>query len=540
MRAPDLQLTVAHLDYAVSNTLKLPGIAGLPLLVLLVGYVFYSLVQWRILAARMPPGPPGFLWFGNRHQVPAVKPWRKFAEWKQQYGPVLSLWLGRTPVIVLGTAQAAWDLLDRRSDIYSSRPRFIMAGEILSDNKRGLMMPAGENWRKFRKVLHGGFHARKADTYRDIQTLESKLLMHQLLHDPKDYEQHIRRYAASVVVSVAYGRRVDSMDEWVVKENMEAMAYLTSVNIPGKYIVESWPWLLKLPRSLQWFRREAEEHRARDIHMVTHLLDDVKSRVAQGTCPPCLAAETYAAREKLGLSELEVAYTISSPFGAGIETTSGTMFSFILAMLHYPEKMRKAQSELDAVVGRERMPEYTDRDSLPYVRALINEVLRWRPVAALGGSPHSVTADDEYQGMFIPKGSTVFANLDGILRDPEMFESPEDFIPERFLETKDSRLEPFELPFGFGRRVCPGMHLALNSIFINVSRILWAFEILPAEGRGLPDVWAFTNGFNSWPESFDARFVARGELVKECIERELESAKEALGRTRIEFISRKL
>lgn len=68
-------------------------------------------------------------------------------------------------------------------------------------------------------------------------------------------------------------------------------------------------------------------------------------------------------------------------------------------MVHYPEKMRKAQAELDAVVGRERMPEYTDRDSLPYVRALINEVLRWRPVAALGGSPHSVTADDEYQGM---------------------------------------------------------------------------------------------------------------------------------------------
>lgn len=116
------------------------------------------------------------------------------------------------------------------------------------------------------------------------------------------------------------------------------------------------------------------------------------------------------------------------------------------------------------------------------------------------------------------------------MRDPDMFESPDDFIPERFLETKDSRLEPFELPFGFGRRVCPGMHLALNSIFINVSRILWAFEILPAEGKGLPDVWAFTNGFNSWPESFDAQFIARGELVKDCIERELESAKEALGK----------
>ena len=68
-------------------------------------------------------------------------------------------------------------------------------------------------------------------------------------------------------------------------------------------------------------------------------------------------------------------------------------------MLHYPEKMHKAQLELDTVVGRERMPEYSDYDNLPYVRALLNEVLRWRPVAALGGTAHAVTEDDEYQGM---------------------------------------------------------------------------------------------------------------------------------------------
>lgn len=80
-------------------------------------------------------------------------------------------------------------------------------------------------------------------------------------------------------------------------------------------------------------------------------------------------------------------------------------------MLHFPEVMRKAQIELDSIVPSDRMPEYDDYESLQYVRAIVNETLRWRPVAVLGGTPHAVTANDEYNGMFIPGGSTIFANM---------------------------------------------------------------------------------------------------------------------------------
>ncbi|TFY79498.1 hypothetical protein EWM64_g4513 [Hericium alpestre] len=417
----------------------------------------------------------------------------------------MSLFLGHTPVI--GTAQAAWDLLEKRSDVYSSRPRFIVAGEILSDNQRGLMMPAGEGWRKFRRVYHAGFHSRKSNTYRDIQSLESKLLMHQLSHEPEGYEGHIKRYAASVVVSVSYGKRIDSVDEFIVKENMNSMA---------------------------------------SCDLLTDAWDP-------GTCPPCWSATVLAENDKLGLDDTGLAYTLSSPFGAGIETTSATLFVFIreelhsgpasfwltesvpVAMVHFPEAMCKAQAELDTVVGQDRMPEFQDAENLPYVRALINEVLRWRPVAVLGGTPHASTADDEYNGMFIPKGSTVFANLDGIMRDPETFPNPEAFLPERWLPGSALcsthprlQLDTFDLPFGFGRRICPGQHLASNSIFINTARMLWAFDILPKKDAPLPDPWAFTDGFNSWPMSFECRIEVRSARIRDCIEREWETAKEAL------------
>ena len=103
----------------------------------------------------LPPGPKGELWYGNSRQIPAQRPLVYFQQLNKEYGDVVYLQLGKTPTVVLGSAQAAWDLLEKRSSIYSSRPRFIMGNELLSDNMRGLMAPTGDFWRRWRKVLHG-------------------------------------------------------------------------------------------------------------------------------------------------------------------------------------------------------------------------------------------------------------------------------------------------------------------------------------------------------------------------------------------------
>ncbi|PPR00947.1 hypothetical protein CVT24_000254 [Panaeolus cyanescens] len=498
-------------------------------LALSAAYLLYYVLKWYRLRGLMPPGPIGLPWIGNKHQLPSVKPWKTFAQWSNQYGPVSSILLGSTPVIILGKAQPAWDLLEKRSDIYSSRPRFVVAGEILSNNMRGLLLPNNNGtWKRWRKVLHTGFQSRQATAYQDIQSLESKLMLKQILDEPSLFEKHLQRYAASVAVSVTYGKRVNSIDEWIVKENMEAVDYLVNVNIPGKYIVESWPWLLKLPRFMQWFRREPEERRQRDIKFLTYLLSDVQERMNAGTVQECLSSKFLAQIDQLGMSKLELAYAVSSPFGAGIETTAATLASFVLAMLHFPLVMKKAHAELDSIIGQDRMPDFEDRENLPYINALINETLRWRPVAILGGMPHAVTVDDVYNGMFIPKGSTVFANFYGIMRDPEMFPDPETFKPERFIETEDPRLKQFDLPFGFGRRSCPGIHLARNSVFINVARMLWAFDILPALDKNgneiIPDSNNYTNGFNSRPVTFDCRFLPRSEKILACVDSEWQMA----------------
>lgn len=150
------------------------------------------------------------------------------------------------------------------------------------------------------------------------------------------------------------------------------------------------------------------------------------------------------------------------------------MGAFFLAIALYPEVQKKAQKELDAVVGTERLPDFSDRPSLPYVNAIIKELLRWHPVTPLG-VPHQIVADDEYNGHLLPGGATVFVNIwcvrgssaktsrcmvstfhRGILHDPEVYAQPDDFIPERFLDSAGNLdvggRDPSDVAFGFGRR----------------------------------------------------------------------------------------
>lgn len=173
--------------------------------------------------SQLPPGP-GTVKTGLR------KPWLWYRELHQQYGDVVYLQMGPTPTVVLGSAQAAWDLLEKRGAIYSSRPRFIVGGELLSGGMRGLMAPYGGFWRRWRKLLHSGFMQRQSESYRPVQSLESKVLMHDLLVDPANFRTHLERYAASVIVTVTYGRRVEDVrTDAVVRMNAESMDRLTSV-----------------------------------------------------------------------------------------------------------------------------------------------------------------------------------------------------------------------------------------------------------------------------------------------------------------------
>lgn len=201
-----------------------------------------------------------------------------------------------------------------------------------------------------------------------------------------------------------------------------------------------------------------------------------------------------------------------SLYSGGADTTVSSMHCFFLAMTLFPEVQRKAQAEIDAVIGSDRLPTFEDRPNLPYVDALVKEVLRWHPVAPMG-LPHVTSADDVYEGMFIPKGTMLIPNIWLFMHDPATFKNPDTFTPERFLGPNPEP-DPHTLCFGFGRRVCPGRELADASVYLSVAMALAVFDISKkrdASGSVIEPTVRFTPGIISHPAEFKCEIKPRSE-----------------------------
>lgn len=224
-------------------------------------------------------------------------------------------------------------------------------------------------------------------------------------------------------------------------------------------------------------------------------------------------------------SDDQAAYISGSVLEAGSDTTAATLVGFVQAMVLFPEVVRNAQEELDRVCGG-RLPTIDDEPNLPYIRSVIKETMRWMPTAILG-MLHAVIKDDEYMGYRIPKGAGVMCNVWAIHDDPERHPDPRRFDPTRYSHDTQTAAEAANNPdpsardhfvFGTGRRLCQGMHIAERSLFLAISRLLWAFEFQKAvdgEGREIvPDAGDLTEGFMVQPRAFRAKIVPRsGEKV---------------------------
>ncbi|KIX95545.1 uncharacterized protein Z520_08665 [Fonsecaea multimorphosa CBS 102226] len=492
-------------------------------LIFVGGALLFSYWLFRTLrdkkAKPLPPGPRRLPLIGNLHLAPQENPWRTYQEWTKRYGPIFSLQYGLNTIIMLGTYEAAHELLDKRSNIYSSRPRVVMGGENVSRGMRTLLMPYGPQWRNHQRLQASFLNIRVSQAYCDLQDVESKQLLNDLLAPDAEYSDRFHRYASSLIFALAYGRRLPTGHEPEAKAIdtvMENFLYAARV---GTWIVDAIPILNHLPTFLApWKRYAAKLHDFESELYIGNLKDGLK------TASWNWSKQVQEMKESDGMSLKELAYDVGIVYEAGSDTTTMALEVFTLAMILYPDVMKKAQKEIDSVVLG--YPSYSDRQVLPYVDAVVKEVLRWRPVSA-GGIPHAVTQDDEYMGYRIPKGATVIGNHWSIHLDEGVYKDAYSFNPDRWIQEPDLPLAAF----GFGRRVCTGQHIAKNSLFINIARLLWAYnigyayEVVGGEKKRIEvDPFAFTQGFNSRPMPFKASFTVRSQEKAAVIRDEWEKA----------------
>jgi cytochrome P450 len=389
-------------------------------------------------------------------------------------------------------------MLDKRAAIYADRPHMVVFGELSTKQNNLIAMHYGDRWRIHRRITHAGVGLQQVRSYRDIQNNESKLVAAALLSDPENYVLQFERYAASVVSIIGFGRRIKSTEDPIITEVIAIMHKAAELNVPGKrmpMLMETFPVLARLPRAIAPWKKAVDGYV--DGRGFYYSLADEANRTSKH--PDIFAKKLFAEARKYNLKADEVANLAGNLFGAGSDTSSSTLITMVLACCAFPETLGPAWEELDRVVGPHRSPHFDDEANLPYVKAFVKEVFRWRSVAIIGGQPHAPVQDDVYKGYLIPKGTWVQGNVWAIHHHEREFPDPDRFNPRRWFKGDEaSRPFPTEkgyMTFGWGRRVCSGQGLAEQGTFITVARLLWGFRIEKAVDEGGKEISVDTHDY---------------------------------------------
>ncbi|KAJ7130774.1 cytochrome P450 [Mycena crocata] len=469
----------------------------------LVQLLAFGFVARRRKAAFLPPRPPTHWPWGPipKEHITQTEPnpfqRRKFEEWIQKYGPVISFQRGREVTVIIGRydvgpifLEAAVEIMEKEGVHLADRPPSIAAGDTLSGGMRTLFIKNGERLRKLRKACT--FLLRKLQ--RNLMTSS--------------------RYAASVIMSLTYGKPVlTPSNDPIVREVNASQARLGAALVPGTYMVDAYPWLRYVPGDLSELRRQHQ------IELTCTLfksqLESVRAQLAAKKDPkPCFARTIIERQDGYGLSDNEAAYLAGSMFGAGAGTSSSAISIVIMAAAVFPETQHKVQEQLDTVIASGKHESDLVQVTAFYwgsLRPQFSDRSRKTDGFSAGG-----TAD--FNGYVIPTGASVYGchwpTTRSIARDPVVFPDPERFDPQRWItaDGKTIREDLKVFQFGFGRRV---------SLFINTALLLWAFHISQDKKKSI-DTLAFTNTANTHPLPFAVHFEPRrgveemAQLLKEA------------------------
>ncbi|KAJ7204583.1 cytochrome P450 [Mycena rebaudengoi] len=484
-------------------------------------YVFLAFAAFSLLYFKrrrsphlpLPPGPKKLPLLGNLFGLPSNFEWETYTKWSKELGSdIIHLSVAGKSIIILSSVDVVFDLLDQRSAIYSDRPRSIMINELIGAEFSFATMRYGE--REHRRLFHSAFHLIASRHFRPQQVNACHDLLRRLLENPDDeVMDHIKHMNGALIMSIAYGIDTLPSNDPYMETAEVAIDAITQAGIPGRYLVDMIPILKYVPA---WFigagfKRHARESKKLTVKMVQLPFQAAKRLVTNGTAPP-----SYVSDKLQGIDENQdqehqetaIQDTAGSMYAGGFDTTTAALGTFILAMLANPD--------IDAVVHEGHLPSFDDEESLPYVSAIVKEVLRWKPVTPIG-VPHATAVEDTYRGYRIPAGSIVVANTWWIA-----YPDPYKFNPDRFL--LNGRLNPAvrdpSLVFGFGRRVCPGRHMAQSTLWITVASLLTVFNITKAigeDGKILEPSYEYHSALVLMPFSFKCSIKPRSNAAADLI-----------------------
>lgn len=458
----------------------------------LLGIIYFVLDLWRKKTySRLPPGPPGWPIVGNLLQL-GNNPNESLFHLATKYGPIVSLSLGMKTAVVVSTPALAKEVLKTHDHLLAGRT-IIEAAKCLSHYKSSLIWGQyGSHWRMLRRIsntelfsakrLQALQHLRRDQVLRTIQqTLEEGMKGKSI-----NIGDTVVQSSINLLGNMAFGKDMFDPHSPAFQEFKDSLWKLAAVG-GAPNLVDYFPFLQRLDP--QGRAREMRIYLERIYGFLDKFIEDrlaTRGKTMDESDAPRDLLDALMDMRSHEFTVTDIRAYLFDIFGAGSDTTAKTMEWAMAELLCNPKKMKRAQIELDEVVGRNRSVEESDTDNLPYLRAVVKEVFRLHPAAPLL-IPHRADNSCEIGGFLIPKDTQVMVNIWAIGRDPAVWNEPCKFVPERFLENKmssvDYRGQHFELiPFGAGRRMCVGLPLASRVVHLVLASLLHSCDWKPPMG----------------------------------------------------------
>ncbi|CAM0870913.1 unnamed protein product [Alopecurus aequalis] len=466
--------------------LNLVSWVSLVVLFILSAGAVYVYSKARRPSRRLPPSPPGWPVIGHLHLLTDM-PHHALAELATSMrAPLLHVRLGSIPALVISKPDLARAALTTSDAALASRPHLLSA-QILSFGCSDVTFaPAGPYHRMARGVVVSELlSARRVANYGSVRVSEVRRLLSHLTKNtspetPVDLSICLLNMANDVLCRVAFGLRFQHGKEDRLATVLAEAQYL----LAGFTIGDFFPELEPIASTITGLRRRLKKCQA-DLRAISqNIIDD---HISQRTGDQAEDFVDVLLRIQKS-SDLDVPLTddnlmglVLDMFMAGTDTTFATMEWVMTELVRHPRVLRKAQDEVRRVVGAKGHVEEADLGDLSYLRAVIKETFRLHPPVPLL-VPRESVAPCSLGGYHIPARTRVFINTFAMGRDPDIWENPLEYLPERFggkmdLKDQDYRL----LPFGAGRRGCPGYTFAQPTIELTLASLLYHFEwALPA------------------------------------------------------------
>ncbi|KAH0715575.1 hypothetical protein KY284_008480 [Solanum tuberosum] len=430
---------------------------------------------------NVPPGPRPWPIIGNLNLIGSL-PHESLHTLSQKYGDLMLLKFGSKPVIVASSPEMAKEILKTHDAIFSSRPA-LTAGKYISFNYSDVSWaPYGAHWRQSRKIYQTEiFSPKRLESFKYIRVEERRNLisgLHVLSGKQIFLRHHLTEFTLStisrMVMSGTYhrGESIENLqgmlDEWFILGGV--------INI-GDWI----PWLNWLDLQGYIKRMKALDKKLREFFK--YVLEDHHHKAkGKEDCVPKDMVDVLL--QLVDDPNLEVKITTDNLMGlildllaGGTDTSATTVEWAFQELMRNPNMIEKANEELDRTIGKGRWVEEEDLSQLPYIEAIIKETFRLHPLAPLI-PPHYSIEECNVAGYDVPKGTMVFVNIWSLGRNPNYWDRPEEFIPERFLEN-DINIKGNNftmLPFGSGRRRCPGYSFGIKLVGTALANLLHGFN----------------------------------------------------------------